>query len=223
MAARRSAKTSFWTPSRSGPWPEAMLARVRGALDAIATAVRTEPDVLALMVFGSYARGDYGRKSDLDLLVLFSGRALPERSPVATRVRKVIGEAEATQRLPIHLAPLLAAVEDRATLTNELLYDIWRDGIVLYARSSALALLRPQALAPWAIFRYSARGSASDRVRLSRKLHGLTKGSGGVVRPPALTLARGAVLVPAVQEQEVRAALDEVGATYDHIPVWREA
>lgn len=196
---------------------------MRTALDAITAAARTEPDVLALVVFGSYARGDYGRKSDLDLLVLFAGRALPERSPVAARVRKVIGEAEAAHRLPIHLAPLLAAALDRATLTTELMYDIWRDGIVLYARSSALALLRPQGLAPWAIFRYSARGGARDRVRLSRKLHGLTKESGGVLRPPALTLARGAVLVPAAQEQEVRAALDEVGATYDDIPVWREA
>lgn len=222
MAARPSVKTSFWTPSRNGPWPEATIVRLRQALDAITAAVRTEPDVLALVMFGSYARAHHGRRSDLDLLVLFPGRALPDRSPVAARIRRLIGEAEAAHRLPIHLAPLLAAIEDRATLTNELMYEIWRDGIVLHARSSALALLRPEGLAPWAIFRYSARGSASDRVRLSRKLHGLNRSRGGVIRPPGLTLARGAVLVPVAHEQEVRAALDEVGATYDHIPVWRE-
>lgn len=196
--------------------------RLRSALDAVTVALRGEPEVLAIVIFGSYGRGDFSRKSDVDLLVLFPARGLPERSPTAARARKVIGEAEAQHRLPMHLAPLLAGAEDRATLTTELMHDIWRDGVVLYAKASALALLRPEGLIPWAIFRFSVRGTATDRVRLSRKLHGVTKGT-GIVRPPGLTLARGAVLVPVAQEEAVRAALDEVGATYDHIPVWRAA
>jgi len=205
---------------RSGPWPEATLERLQAALDAISCGLRTEPEVLGLLVFGSYARGDFSRKSDVDLLVLFPGRGRRERSPVAARVRTLIGEAEATHRLPMHLAPLLAGVEDRAAITPELLHDLWRDGVALSAETAALALLRPDALTPWAVIRFSIRGEQSDRVQLSRKLHGRA-GRVGIVQPPGLTLGRGALLVPVAQQEQVTRALDEAGATYDVLPVWR--
>ncbi len=222
MARRQSARTSFWQRSRRGPWPEAVIGRLTRALETIVRAAREEPEVIAVIVFGSYARGDFGRKSDLDLLVLFPGHAQRERTPTAIRIREAISRVETDERLPMHLAPLLVGVEDRATLTNELLHDIWRDGLVLHADASALALLRPEGLTPWAIFRFSVRNSASDRVRLSRRLHGLTKGA-GLIQPPALTLGRGAVLVPAAQQDAVRAALDDAGATYDELAIWRAA
>lgn len=207
---------------RRGPWPEPTLQRLQTALDAVVCGLRAEPDVLGLLVFGSYARGDFSRKSDVDLLVLFPGRAQRERSPVAARVRTLISEAEATHRLPMHLAPLLAGVEDRATITPALLHDLWRDGVALYVETAALALLRPNAMTPWAIVRFSIRGSQSDRVQLSRKLHG-REGRAGIVQPPGLTLGRGALLVPVAQQESVTRALDEAGATYDALPVWREA
>lgn len=205
---------------RSGPWPEATLERLQAALDAVGCGLRAEPEVLGLLVFGSYARGDFSRKSDVDMLVLFPGRGQRERSPVAARVRTLISEAEATHRLPMHLAPLLAGVEDRATITPELLHDLWRDGVALSAETAALALLRPDAVMPWAVIRFSIRGEQSDRVQLSRKLHG-REGRVGIVQPPGLTLGRGALLVPVVQQEQVTRALDEAGATYDVLPVWR--
>ena len=156
----------------------------------------------------------------MDLLVLFPGRGQRERSPVAARARKLIGEAESTHRLPMHLAPLLAGVEDRATITSELLHDLWRDGVALSAETAALALLRPDAVTPWAVIRFSIRGVQSDRVQLSRKLHG-RDGRVGIVQPPGLTLGRGALLVPVAQQEQVTRALDEAGATYDVLPVWR--
>jgi len=206
---------------RRGPWPKATIERLQAALDAVAFTLRTEPDVVGLLVFGSYARGDFSRKSDVDLLVLFSGRGQRERSPVAARIRTVILEAETRHRLPMHLAPLLAGVEDRATITTELLHDLWRDGIALYAHTAALALVRPTGMAPWAIIRFSIRGTQSERVQVSRKLHG-REGRAGIVQPPGLTLGRGALLVPVAQQDKVTRALDEAGATYDVLPVWRK-
>lgn len=222
MAKPRAARTTFWTRLRRGPWPEPTLARLRSALDRITGGLRDEPEVLGLAVFGSYARGDFSRKSDVDLLVFFSGSARRERSPVAARVRRLISEVETAERLPMHLAPLLSGVEDSATLTAQLLHDLWRDAVVLYAEAPALALLRPSGLAPWAVVRFSLHGTPADRVRLSRRLHGMS-GRGGIVKLPGLTLGRGALLVPVAQEEPVRGALDEAGATYDMITVWRES
>lgn len=222
MATPRVGKTSFWSPSKRGPWPDATLARLRIGLDRITRDLRERTEVAAIVLFGSYARGDFARRSDFDLLVLFFGRERPERTRAGKAARQLIGRYESELRLPMHLAPLLASIHDHQLLTPELLHDLWRDGIVLYAHASALALLRPGGMSAWALVRFSIRGTPADRVRLSRRLHGLG-GRPGIVQLPGLTLGRGVLLVPASQQEAVRAALDDAGATYDLIPIWRAA
>ena len=80
-----------------------------------------------------------------------------------------------------------------------------------------------QGLTPWTLVRFSAaRARPAERVRLSRRLHG-APGRAGLLRPPSLALGPGVILVPAGQQRAVRAALDDAGASYDLIAVWREA
>jgi len=192
------------------------------ALDGLTRQLRTDDAVVAIVVFGSYARGEFGRKSDLDLLILL--RCLPEgeRGAAERRVVQAVLDAEAGARLPVHLAPLVADASDPAALGPALLHELWTDGVVLYGETAALAALQPSGLAPWNVVRFSLRATpSSERVRLARRLHG----SGtrpGIIRLPGLDLARGAAFVPAEQIRAVRAALDDAGATYDIIPVWRE-
>jgi len=57
-------------------WPD--LAAVRHALRRwVKEAVRHHPDVLLIGYFGSYARGDWGVGSDLDLVVVVETSDLP--------------------------------------------------------------------------------------------------------------------------------------------------
>ncbi len=90
-------------------------------------------------------------------------------------------------------------------------------------QAAALATLQTGELAPWNVVRFSLhQARPRERVRLARRLHG-RPGRPGVIRLPGLDLARGAAFVPADQARAVRTALDDAGATYDMIPVWREA
>lgn len=200
--------------------------RLTEALEVLEHRLRARDDVVGAIVFGSYARGEFGRASDVDLLVLLGGEASAEQDDAGRAIPRLVGEIETELRLPMHLAPLLASVGHVGHMEDlgpDLLHDLWRDGVVLYAEAAALALLQPRGLSPWTLFRFSAAKAApNERVRLSRRLHGLS-GRPGLIRPPALRLGRGALLVPASLEQAVRAALDEAGAVYDPIPVWREA
>src|SRR6266516_3919006 len=68
MDMLRSASTRSWPHWTSGLWPEATLARLAAALDDLVEQLRREPLVSGVVLFGSYARGDYGRSSDVDLL-----------------------------------------------------------------------------------------------------------------------------------------------------------
>jgi predicted nucleotidyltransferase len=213
----------FWSSLRHGPWPKTVIDRLVWALDALVQRLRAGDQVAAVILFGSYARGEFGQSSDVDLLILVEGPARPAIADGYGAASSVVGELEAEARLPMHLAPLLASIEQPDDLGPDLLHAIWADGVVLYARAGALARLRPPGLAPWTLVRFTvARARPYERVRLSRRLHG-TAGRSGLIRPPALTLGPGALLVPADLQRAVRNALDEAGATYDLLPVWREA
>src|SRR5262249_594123 len=136
---------------------------------------------------------------------------------------RVVGEAEAEFRLPMHLSPLLAGVDRPEDLGPDLIHAIWADGVVLYAEAGVLARLQPPGLSPWTVVRFSGAGAApAEGGRLGRRRRGRGKRA-GILRAPARVLGPGALLVPAGQQRAVRDALDEAGATYDLLPVWREA
>ena len=223
MVTRQRESTSLWRGSKRGPWSEGIYARLAAALDEVVRCLRVEAAVSGVVLFGSYARGDHGRSSDVDLLILLDGAtASGEDREVKRAILHRVSQIEADLRLPMHLAPLLAQVGGSAALSADLLHAVWTDGIVLYGRMSTLSRLSPTGLAPWTLVRFSvAHAEPKERVRLSRRLHGMG-GKPGLVRPPGLVLGHGALLLPPEQHRSVRDALDEAGATYDLLLVWRE-
>jgi predicted nucleotidyltransferase len=217
-----ASSTSFWRRLRTGPWGKPVVERVEAALDAIVRRLRTDNAIRAIVLFGSYSRGDFGRRSDIDLLVLIESGSGEQLAAARERAIEAISEVESEARLPMHIAPLVADARDVEGLGETLLHEVWTDGIVLYGEASSLAGLRPEGLAAWSVVRFSLQGTLSkERVRLARRLHG-AGGKPGIIRLPGLNLARGAAMLPAEQARAVRAALDDAGATYDIIPVWRD-
>lgn len=191
------------------------------ALDALTRRVRDVEGAVALVLFGSYARGDFGRKSDVDLLVLACPQQEHPLAGIRGAVVRAAIETEGTFRLPMHLAVLVANVDAPEEIGGDLLHAMWSDGVVLFAEAAALAAMQPAGLAPWVVVRFSAAGMPPHKgVRLSRRLHG-RGGRPGVVAAPAVQLARGAMLLPASQAGAVRDVLDETGTSYDMVPVWR--
>lgn len=222
MATASVSSTSFWQRLKRGPWGKPVRERIEAALDAIVRQLRGDDAVVGVFVFGSYARGDYGQKSDLDLLVLLRPRLATERFAAEERITRVIIDAEVVERLPVHLAPLIAEAGNPDELSVGFLHELWKDGIILYGEAAALSMIQPGRLSPWGVVRFKLKGaSPGERSRLARRLHGTARRPGLISRP-GLDLARGAAFVPADQTYPVRNALDEAGALYDIIPVWRE-
>ena len=222
MAAPRVGSTTFWQKLKNGLWAKPVAERIESALDYVVARLRQDDAVAGVLVFGSYARGDFGRTSDLDLLILLHPVFGNERLEVEQRIISTIVDAESSMRLSVHLAPLIVIASNPEELGSSLLHEIWSDSVILYADAASLATLQPRGLAPWNVIRFSLGGAMPrDRVRLARRLHG-TAGQAGAIRLPGLDLARGAAFVPADQARTVRDALDEAGASYDWIPVWRE-
>jgi len=107
---------------------ERALALAREAAHRLAAA---HPSVTRVLLFGSFARGDYTVKSDLDLLVVFSACELERRE----RVRELLGSLPA---YPIDLFPYTeselsaAAREGDPFLTRAL-----EEGLEVFRRATA--------------------------------------------------------------------------------------
>lgn len=100
-------------------------------LQEIVTHLITDYEPTRIILFGSFARGDAHRDSDIDLLIVKE----TDESPLERRVhvRRLVAQPE--RRIPF--SPLVltpAELEQRLALGDPFYRDILRQGKVLYAR-----------------------------------------------------------------------------------------
>ncbi|MBI3970567.1 MAG: nucleotidyltransferase domain-containing protein [Chloroflexi bacterium] len=216
----------FFAYLRHGPWGNIVGKRLIEALQDLVIRISSLPLVVGIVVFGSYARGEAGASSDLDLLVLFDTEESPEQVPEGRSVLATCGEVEATHRLPVHLAPVLATVRRPEALGESLKRAMLYDGTVLYGSIGHLAaLLAPPELTPAVVVAYRlGHGAAREKVRLHRHLLGYTTSSGrqvpGIIQPPGRRLGPGVLLIPASDRSAVVRTLQEAGAVFSEQQAW---
>jgi hypothetical protein len=149
----------------------------------------------------------------------------PEQLPEGQQVISVCGEAEAARRLPMRIAPLLVSTKRLTDVSESLLEDIVRDGVVLYGSMAHLAALAsPRGLAPMVVFSYTLGKQATrEKVQLHRRLFGYKSSARrrtcGLLAPPSRRLGPGVVLVPLTKKADVTRALREAGALFSEVPV----
>jgi predicted nucleotidyltransferase len=109
---------------------------MESALAALPEIIRRTVEVSdpeKIILFGSYARGDFGPDSDLDLLVVKSGVDKPraEADKIRTALRGV--------RVPIDIVVVDADILDQYKSNIGLIYStVLAEGRTLYERSLAL-------------------------------------------------------------------------------------
>ncbi|RLC89366.1 MAG: nucleotidyltransferase domain-containing protein [Chloroflexi bacterium] len=105
---------------------------IQGLLDEITRRILTITKPEQIILFGSYARGNAGPASDLDLLVIIKGITHPRRE--STYIRRAL------RGLLVPIDVIVATPEQirRYQHTTSLIYEsALREGKVLYERTSA--------------------------------------------------------------------------------------
>jgi predicted nucleotidyltransferase len=101
--------------------------------DAAVELGRRSPRIVEVRLFGSLARGNHGRRSDADLLIVLESSSLRPRDRIPA-----LCDAFADAPVPVDLFPLTAAeLELRRAADDPFLRSIDRDGITLYRRELA--------------------------------------------------------------------------------------
>jgi predicted nucleotidyltransferase len=174
--------------------------------------------VLSVVLFGSVARGEGTRESDIDIAVIYS-----EKDPETVEALGALAE----ERIQLtHLS--LDELKDEPTMSGALSGE----GVLLYGRPVTVRAeemeLRPRMLLAYE----TTELDRNTRSRLQRALHGgvstymkggqrTVKEYPGVVQEVgAERLGKGVLLVDRRKYPKVVGTLKAYGAKYKEIPVW---
>ena len=191
------------------------------------------PNLRAAILFGSVVTGEFRRKSDIDVLLLFDTDHNPELGPEAEAALELA--AEIARRYD--LAHSFSFVMERlrgGDLDPHFLWEVTHEGVVIWA-DPALVLMSEShpGLEPALLVTYSTQGMTSrDKGALYRALYGYrvekktddktyVSEKQGLIAQVGRRLGPGVVMVPARVAGRLIGLLEKRGASYTTTKVWR--
>jgi predicted nucleotidyltransferase len=188
----------------------------RRLLNRIVKAISPLPGVCAIVLYGSFARGDHGPKSDVDLLILV------QRPDQVSLVEERLAEQEFDRQIQ----PLVRTLRDLDRTDTGLLRNIFREGRLLFLNGPldipAAHLLD---LKPVVLYTFNLRGLAQpEKARFNRVLYphrtpayrysGLLADLGGI------RLSSGCFLLPVEACRKMEHLFRQHGVSFRSRQVW---
>jgi len=170
--------------------------------------------VAGILLFGSYARGDYDEYSDYDLLVIFEDKTSMWNS------WKDLFRAVGNFKMNIHVIP--ETLEELKKANPSFQEELVKFGKVLYAKLPMEVYLKPLKLEPYTIIFYDmAALNIKDKMRASYLLY--KKGEGGLLaKAGGVKLNNGCILAPSYTAKNLLKALNNLGVKTRKIEVFLE-
>jgi predicted nucleotidyltransferase len=174
---------------------------------------RTE-GIVAIILFGSRARGDYDEHSDYDLLVVFEDDEIMWRN--RGDLYRNIGN------LGLFTQVLTRSVKELTEKTEPtFLQNILEHGTILYLRYPFMAPAFSSNLAPMAVVSYSlVELSHKEKMRVNYCLFGKQNRKGLVGENGGKKLGDGCFMIPAENLEKALIILKEFGVHFNVIRVY---
>ncbi len=138
-------------------------------LNKIAKALSTIEDVKALVLYGSFARGEVTSRSDIDLFILTT-----EKKTLKEVQDRIIEIEQETGR---NIQPTIRTLEELQETDTGLLQNIFQEGKVLYLRETAdipSAILLQQK--PFLVYTFQLNNlTQKEKARFNRQLYPVRK------------------------------------------------
>jgi len=170
--------------------------------------------VQAVILYGSYARGDFDEGSDVDLLIVF------EDSPSLKHGWRSV--MKITAKRNIFVQAVIMAVDELKS--SALLSSILREGRILYAAHS-FNLPRLAKYKPYALITYSlSKMSHPRKIKCIQTLYGRKSGkytyNGVLTQLSGMKIGRNSLMIPFENMAKLTDFLDKEGITYVVRHVW---
>ena len=182
-----------------------------------------------IILFGSVARGEADRRSDVDFLVVFDTELPPESIKERERIGEIALDLEKKYDRSIQI---IFTNRNFDGLDRQFVEEILREGIILYGRIPQIDVGKLK-LEPFTLIHFSLkRLGKSDKMRVKKALYGhrtVKEYKGKVYRSEVKGLVEefggirtgiASVLIPARKTKEFLEVLKKFGVEYNTIDVW---
>jgi len=170
------------------------------------------PSVRLIVLYGSWAKGEASRKSDIDLFIL-AGRRDRER------IEDIISKGD------FRVQPVIRSPAELRTMDSGLLANILRDGKILYAKNFELDVSKILKQKPVVIYNFKLSNlSQQTKRKFNSALYGtkikkytytgLLGDAGGI------QLGRGCILIPENRRKQVESLFASYKIKYEKITAW---
>jgi len=176
-------------------------------------------DVKVVILYGSFARGEYTSRSDIDLLILTTKRETQRE--VQNKIIKLESEIDR------NIQPTVRTISELQKTDSGLLQNIFKEGKILYLKEPAempSALLLQQK--PYLIYSFKISNlSQKDKVRFNRTFYEQAKKGykyNGLLNELAgKKISPGCVIVPISQKEKIEKLFKKFNVSFEQLKVWK--
>ncbi|MEM2928319.1 MAG: nucleotidyltransferase domain-containing protein [Nitrososphaerota archaeon] len=190
-----------------------MQSQVYEEIQNITESIKNIDGVLAIVLFGSYSRGDFDEGSDIDLLVIF--RSKEELKDSMKRIYSISAKSD-------YFFQIICLTIDEIR-HSPLLESILREGKIYYGENVLKAL--QNSFKPYALITYSTVNlSLKERALIAQKLEGRVyrkyKYDGLIQQLGGYKVGRGVAMIPLNNLRTLIEFLDKRNIQYTIRYVW---
>ncbi|MEM2180576.1 MAG: nucleotidyltransferase domain-containing protein [Nitrososphaeria archaeon] len=185
-------------------------------LNNLVEAISSIKEVLAIILFGSIARGDYDEYSDYDILVIFKDKESMWKN--WDELFKRVGRLN----LLVHCIP--KSLEEFLKSEPTFLNEIFRNGKLLYIKYPFQAYMRPLDLKPYKLITYNMSGlRQEDKMKFYYKLYGKNSSSniGLVKKVGGIKVSEGCLLIPENSFEIIKEILNKFNVKFNIIEIYK--
>lgn len=188
------------------------------------------PNLVSAIVYGSVARGDADRRSDIDMFLVFSTKHDPERGEEFRIAHEIASETMrkfgSRSRFQLVFSNLKLQVDE------DFLENLCKEGIVVWGRPLLLDVKKLK-LSPQIIISYDLSALSNyGKLRIHRALHGyrverehkgkkyVSESKGLLAEIGGRRLGRAVIMIPKENERYLKKVFDEAKVKYKSFEVW---
>jgi hypothetical protein len=190
------------------------------------------PHLRVAVLYGSAIKGDFHKKSDIDMLLLFDAKHNPEVGEEAKIAHKIGSDALSKHNVPHSFSFVMENMNDQH-LDTQFLRTVVNEGIVIWARPEINVLRKPQPnMEPVAIFSYSLTSlTPKEKMAVHRALYGYrvekvvkrkryVNETKGIVGEYGEKLGNGVFKMPSRFSEDISELFKKYGVEYKKLDAW---
>lgn len=191
--------------------------------------IREIDTLMAAILYGSAAKGELHKKSDIDVLLIFNAEHDPELGIEAELIHKIAGEVEKKYKLSNPFSFVFLNYSEK--IDSDFLWETAKDGTIIYAKPELL-ISRREWFKPMLLVSYSfGKISLKNKMFILRRLYGYRvekryKGkkyisaSEGLVKKYGEKIGKASFLISAAQSEDILEMLEKYGVRYSVKKIW---